>query len=169
MKQKFCKIDSFHRAVVLIGFAFMGSVSASAQLNENSLYYKALEAYLIESDKAYSTLIKNRDFRHVRVLQNGPISGDIPKKIGGYEIEAVSEADLLHQLNRRDAPKELVIAELRAMKNEGELLIVSVGEYVARKRDGRLVLGLSGGIHNTFAYDCSASKFVLRESRLFGI
>ena len=145
-------------------------MSSFAQGSQESLYLRGLEAYLVETERAYSKLISDRDFQKVVVLKNDYIAVDVPEKIGRYEIKVVSEKELLARLTgSRKGSNEIIVADLRAMKNEHDLIVISVGEYVARLQEGRLVLSLSGGVRTSFSYDCTDRKFVVSETKLFGV
>jgi hypothetical protein len=168
------------KLVALAVYSTILSVSLSAQSaisvpahNEN-LYAIALEASLIQMEKAWGYMDQSSDgsriqtdYRHVIVEKNPALTNDLPSSFADRAVEYLDHKGLIDRCKKLKKP--FAVLKINPMRNEGDKLVINISVSWVMFRKGGLWFEISDWSNVEFNYDCEQRAFVRASVKLGGI
>ena len=146
----------------------------SAPAKEENLYFKALQASLVEMNKEWGYIDDSdggsqvrTDYHHMKVLAVPGITDDLPEQFGEYRMEYMDDQKLIAKCN--ELRKEFSVLKIWPMKSEGPNLKISVSVYWVSYKHKKLMFGVSDWSEVEFRFDCQNQSYVVANVKLGGI
>jgi hypothetical protein len=145
---------------------------SAAPPKEESLYFKALSASIVEMEKSWgqqknSDLGVRTDYHHMLVERDITMTDDFPNQFGDYRVEYLEKKDVVARCKQLRKP--FAILKIFPMKNDGPRLKITISVYWASYKKGRLELGLSDWSEVELNYDCEKQSFIISKVKLGGV
>lgn len=145
---------------------------STAPPKEDSLYFKALSASIIEMEKSYghqdnSDLGVRTDYHHMLVERDLTITEDLPEQFGDYRVDYLEVQDVVAKCKLLRKP--FAILKIFPIKNEGPRLKITINVYWASYKKGRLELALSDWSEVELRYEHETESFAISKVKLGGI
>ena len=139
---------------------------------EESPFFKALFASVVEMDKAYAQIDDSMggsrvrtDYHHLLIEKDPDITHDLPEQFGGYHFEYLDTPQLISRYKK--LRKEFSVLKIQSSEITGSPLKILV--YWVSYKKGKLDLGLSDWSEVGIQYDCEKQSFAVSKVRLGGI
>ena len=169
---------TFHRRYLLSAAVVFLSASAAfpqesaSPLKEENLYFKALSASIIETEKSWghqdnSDLGVPTDYHHMLVERDLTITKDLPEQFGDHRVEYLETQNVVAKCKQLRKP--FAILKIFPMKNEGPQLRITINAYWASYEKGYLKFGLSDWSEVELNYNCEKQRFIISKVKLGGI
>jgi len=150
------------------------TISLSAQVTttpntENNIYYKAFAAYLEKRNAMYegNEYLKKEEYLRIFVERDILLTDTLPRSVGKNSVEYLDWNQRKEKFDKVKEPFRLVV--FRPMKNEGNRLVVSFGEYLWSYKKNNSIYALSDGARVELVYDCEKKDFIVDKVTLWGI
>ena len=143
--------------------------SSGPDTSANNLYHVALAAYLEKRNEMYegNADLRKRDYLNVFVEQDIFLTEGLPTSIGRNKVEYLDYEARIQTFKKLRGEFTLVV--VRPMKNVGDKLVVSFGEYLWRHNKNSSNYALSGGALVYLKSDCENHRFVVDGVELGGV
>lgn len=100
----------------------------------------------------------------------------LPTQFGGITVRYLSSDEIAAEYRRRKKAKtnkkdraEVPISVLRPMRNEGNTIIVSIGDYWVSYRKNSVSYALEGGCTVYYEFDKGSGEIKIAKTDLWGI
>jgi len=138
---------------------------------EDNLYFKALAASIVEMEKSWghqdNSSLGFIDYHHMLVERDPAITESLSEQFGNYRVEYLETQDVIAKCKQLRKP--ISILKIFPAKNVGPTLKVTINQYWASYKKGRLELALSDWSEVELRYDCATESFAIPKVKLGGI
>jgi hypothetical protein len=139
---------------------------------EESLYFKALSASIIEMEKSWGHINDSysgvrTNYRHMLVEADSLITKGLPEQFGDYRVEYLETHDVVAKCKQLRKP--FAMLKIFPMKNEGPILKIGISVYWVSYKKGRLESALSDWSEVELNYNCEKQSYIISNVKLGGV
>ncbi|HLM00651.1 MAG TPA: hypothetical protein VK400_06315 [Pyrinomonadaceae bacterium] len=168
------------KLALILFFSFW--ISAQAQQKEENLYVRGLRACLEKEVEQYSKF-SDADLYNILVLSDYKLTGELPAKIGKFNLEYLEGARLIEKFKsltktRYKERGAIPVIEIFPLSDKNNKLLFGYNNFWYRrtvksgffsKRKIADSFGLEGGCRVEIGFDSPQQKFVIEKVELWGV
>jgi hypothetical protein len=140
---------------------------SSCQTKGLDLYSTALVEAVLDVDKQWARLDRERDYRHILVSKDESVTADYPATVDGLEFRYLTGRELIAR--RKAEKRDFPVLVIKPATIEGDRIKVIVAWYVVGTKRGMLMLAYEGWSNVSFRFDCEKRAFVFDRVESGGI